>query len=94
MAGNWSDERVESLKKYFAEGLSASQIARRLGGFGHCTDGGRSSVIGKLLRLGLQRSTDGGHQARRAGGRQSLRKINRPAAALTATRGQPHRKRI
>ena len=28
----WTDERVELLKKLWAEGLSASQIAGRLGG--------------------------------------------------------------
>ena len=28
----WNDERVELLKKLWAEGLSASQIAGRLGG--------------------------------------------------------------
>jgi GcrA cell cycle regulator len=30
----WTDERVELLKKLWAEGLSASQIAGRLGGAG------------------------------------------------------------
>ncbi|MGO7733819.1 GcrA family cell cycle regulator, partial [Rhizobium johnstonii] len=29
---NWKDERVEKLKKLWAEGLSASQIAAQLGG--------------------------------------------------------------
>ncbi|MEP4420369.1 MAG: GcrA family cell cycle regulator, partial [Nitratireductor sp.] len=29
---NWTDERVELLKKLWAEGLSASQIAAQLGG--------------------------------------------------------------
>lgn len=43
----WNDERVEKLKKFWAEGLSAGQIALRLGG---CS---RSAVIGKVHRLGL-----------------------------------------
>ena len=43
----WTDERVEQLKKLWAEGLSASQIAERLGGIT------RNSVIGKVHRLGL-----------------------------------------
>lgn len=44
---SWTDERVELLKKYWAEGLSASQIAKRLG------DVTRNAVIGKVHRLGL-----------------------------------------
>lgn len=50
---NWTDERTEALKKLWADGLSASQIASRLGGFAHCADGGRSAVIGKVHRLDL-----------------------------------------
>jgi GcrA cell cycle regulator len=44
---NWTDERVELLKKLWAEGLSASQIAAELGGIT------RNAVIGKVHRLGL-----------------------------------------
>ncbi len=44
---SWTDERVEELKKLWAEGLSASQIARQLGGVT------RNAVIGKVHRLGL-----------------------------------------
>ncbi|MEL6364707.1 MAG: GcrA family cell cycle regulator [Pseudomonadota bacterium] len=43
----WTDERVELLKKFWAEGLSASQIASKLGGVT------RNAVIGKVHRLGL-----------------------------------------
>ena len=43
----WNDERVELLKRLWAEGLSASQIASRLGGVT------RNAVIGKVHRLGL-----------------------------------------
>ncbi|MEO1014085.1 MAG: GcrA family cell cycle regulator [Pseudomonadota bacterium] len=43
----WTDERVEQLKKYWAEGLSASQIASKMGGVT------RNAVIGKVHRLGL-----------------------------------------
>lgn len=43
----WTDERVDSLKKLWAEGLSASQIAAKLGGVT------RNAVIGKVHRLGL-----------------------------------------
>ena len=43
----WTDERVEQLKKLWSEGLSASQIASRLG------EVTRNAVIGKVHRLGL-----------------------------------------
>src|SRR5690348_12024737 len=43
----WTDERVEQLKNLWTEGLSASQIARALGGVT------RNAVIGKVHRLGL-----------------------------------------
>src|SRR5262245_35835764 len=44
---SWTDERVEALKKLWAEGLSASQIAKQLSGVT------RNAVIGKVHRLGL-----------------------------------------
>lgn len=44
---NWNDERVERLKRLWAEGLSASQIAAQLGGVS------RNAVIGKVHRLNL-----------------------------------------
>lgn len=44
---SWTDERVEMLKKLWAEGLSASQIAAKLGGVS------RNAVIGKVHRLKL-----------------------------------------
>jgi GcrA cell cycle regulator len=44
---SWNDERVDALKKLWADGLSASQIAGRLGGVT------RNAVIGKVHRLGL-----------------------------------------
>jgi len=43
----WTDERVEKLKEFWAEGMSASQIAKQLGGVT------RNAVIGKVHRLGL-----------------------------------------
>ena len=43
----WTEERVEQLKKLWSEGLSASQIAARLG------EVTRNAVIGKVHRLGL-----------------------------------------
>lgn len=43
----WTDERVSTLKKLWLDGLSASQIAKQLGGVT------RNAVIGKVHRLGL-----------------------------------------
>ncbi len=48
---SWTDERVELLKKMWAEGKSASQIAKELGSVT------RNAVIGKVHRLGLSSRT-------------------------------------
>ena len=44
---SWTDDRVETLKRMWGEGQSASQIAKELGGVT------RNAVIGKVHRLGL-----------------------------------------
>ena len=44
---SWTEERVETLKRMWGEGQSASQIAKELGGVT------RNAVIGKVHRLGL-----------------------------------------
>lgn len=44
---DWNEERIEALAKMWREGLSASQVARQLGGVS------RSAVIGKVHRLGI-----------------------------------------
>ena len=44
---SWTDDRVETLKKMWTDGQSASQIAKELGGVT------RNAVIGKVHRLGL-----------------------------------------
>jgi len=51
---SWTDERVETLKKMWGEGQSASQIAKELGGVT------RNAVIGKVHRLGLSNRASGG----------------------------------
>lgn len=51
---SWTDERVETLKKMWGEGQSASQIAKELGGVT------RNAVIGKVHRLGLSNRAGGG----------------------------------
>jgi GcrA cell cycle regulator len=50
---SWTDERVETLKRMWNEGQSASQIAKELGGVT------RNAVIGKVHRLGLSNRNGG-----------------------------------
>ena len=55
---SWTDDRVEKLKQLWGDGMSASQIAKALGGVT------RNAVIGKVHRLGLSnRGTAAGGQA-------------------------------
>lgn len=44
---SWTDERIETLRKMWDSGLTATQIAEELGGVS------RNAVIGKAHRLGL-----------------------------------------
>jgi GcrA cell cycle regulator len=44
---DWNEERTATLRKLWLEGMSASQVARQLGGVS------RSAVIGKVHRLGI-----------------------------------------
>lgn len=73
---NWTDERVELLRKLWAEGLSASQIAAQLGGVS------RNAVIGKVHRLKL--SSRG-----RAAPTQARQKKAKPAAPKAAKPASP-----
>lgn len=54
---SWTDERVETLKRMWTEGQSASQIAKELGGVT------RNAVIGKVHRLGLSNRGEEGEAA-------------------------------
>lgn len=45
---SWTDERIDTMKKLWREGLSASQVAKQLAG-----GVTRNAVISKLHRLGL-----------------------------------------
>jgi GcrA cell cycle regulator len=73
----WNDERVELLKKLWADGLSASQIAGRLGGVT------RNAVIGKVHRLGLSgRATTSRMKSHRPRVRtQSAKRLMKPRFA-------------
>ena len=72
---NWTDERVEKLKKLWSEGLSASQIAAQLGGVS------RNAVIGKVHRLSLPGRA-------KAGGNSAARTPKRSAPVSTQARPQ------
>ncbi|HSH63926.1 MAG TPA: GcrA family cell cycle regulator [Methyloceanibacter sp.] len=77
----WTEERVELLKKLWAEGLSASQIAGRLGGVT------RNAVIGKVHRLGLAgRATSSRSSAPRPR-RTHVPRANRAPSLMFGTRG-------
>lgn len=72
---SWTDERVETLKRMWAEGQSASQIAKELGGVT------RNAVIGKVHRLGL---------SNRVGGKdEDEGEAPAPAAPAAAARPEP-----
>ena len=66
---NWTDERVEKLKKLWSEGLSASQIAAQLGGVS------RNAVIGKVHRLCLP------GRAKAGGSTTTATRTKRPATS-------------
>src|SRR3977135_3167960 len=74
---NWTDERVETLKKLWADGLSASQIAAELGGIT------RNAVIGKVHRLGLsgraKSPSSSAPRPRKARAHTHLMRVSRPA---------------
>lgn len=71
---DWTDDRVERLKRLWLDGLSASQVARQLGGVS------RSAVIGKLYRLGLAGM---GGSTRRQGATRPLAGAGAPRRVAT-----------
>jgi len=75
----WTDERVDVLKKLWLDGLSASQIAKQLGGVT------RNAVIGKVHRLGLSGRAAPSQPAR------PVFKAPRPARPISTTPSAPRR---
>ena len=75
----WTDERVELLKKLWQDGLSASQIAKQLGGVT------RNAVIGKVHRLGLS------GRAAPSKPQRTVFKAPRPARPAAAAPSAPRR---
>lgn len=82
---NWTDERVELLRKLWSEGLSASQIANQLGGVS------RNAVIGKVHRLKLSargRASAAQPRAKKApAAGATVKTASRPTRTVTATVG-------
>ena len=77
----WTDERVELLKKLWAEGLSASQIAGRLGGVT------RNAVIGKVHRLGLSGRATSSRSSSPRPRRTHVTRQHRASSLMFGTRG-------
>ncbi|MDO6589329.1 GcrA cell cycle regulator [Loktanella sp. D2R18] len=81
---SWTDERVETLKKMWGEGQSASQIAKELGGVT------RNAVIGKVHRLGLSnRAAASGAAATKAAPKEKPAAAAKPAAPKPAPKAKP-----
>lgn len=74
---SWTDERVETLKRMWNEGQSASQIAKELGGVT------RNAVIGKVHRLGLSNRVGAAPAPAPAAG------AARPAAPVREVEAEP-----
>ena len=83
---SWTDDRVATLTKLWADGLSASQIAAELGGVT------RNAVIGKVHRLGLSGRAKPTNSARKmkTPARSSSSYNARPRSLLKAGRTPPH----
>jgi GcrA cell cycle regulator len=74
----WTIPRVDSLKSLWLEGLSASQIAKQLGGIT------RNAVIGKIHRLGLSGRVAGGSAPPRVRAARAARRASPPPSRLAA----------
>lgn len=69
---SWTEERVETLKRMWSDGQSASQIAKELGGVT------RNAVIGKVHRLGLSNRVGGKDEEEE----QAVTPVAEPAASI------------
>jgi len=76
----WTEDRVATLTKLWADGLSASQIAKQLGGVT------RNAVIGKVHRLGLSGRAKPSSPARKAA---AVKTANAASRASSAPKPKP-----
>ena len=74
----WTEERVETLKKLWGDGLSGSQIAKHLGGVT------RNAVIGKVHRLGRSGRAAPSRPAQRPAPKPAPRPRQKPAVPASA----------
>lgn len=85
---SWTNERVEILTKMWAEGNSASQIAKELGGVT------RNAVIGKVHRLGLSNrattSTSNKSESKTKSSPKSSSKAQQKARKIDVTEPKPN----
>jgi GcrA cell cycle regulator len=85
---SWTNERVEILTKMWAEGNSASQIAKELGGVT------RNAVIGKVHRLGLSNrattSTSNKSESKTKSSPKSSSKAQQKARKINAAEPKPN----
>ena len=75
---SWTDEKVESLKKLWGSGKTASQIAEIIGGIS------RNAVIGKAFRLNLSAKI----KTRTATSNQNFDNSTREKSTQTSKRGR------
>ncbi len=79
----WTEERIAELKKLWAEGHSASQIATKLGGIT------RNSVISKVHRLGLSSRATPSRPVKRPPRVSLPRPVNVSVALLESLQNEP-----
>jgi GcrA cell cycle regulator len=72
---DWNDDTIAALRQMWLEGMSASQVARQLGG-----GVSRNAVIGKIHRLGLS-GREAPSRPRSLGGRPPGKATVRPTAS-------------
>lgn len=84
---SWTDKRIELLKTLWAEGLSGSQIAEKLG------DVTRNAVIGKAHRIGLSKRGEPKDKAAapriRRGKRRSAPRVAKPETIAAIAEDTP-----
>jgi GcrA cell cycle regulator len=71
---DWTEDRIADLRRYWLEGLSAAQVARRLGG-----GVTRNAVIGRVHRMGLA-GRDAPSRPRPVAGRPPRTGCDKPSA--------------
>src|ERR671912_31033 len=82
---SWTEERIERLKKMWADGATASQIADELGGVS------RNAVIGKAHRLGLEQRPSPVKAVEEKDKSKAAKPARGPATTASSPSGQPPR---